>query len=218
MNKWKPLYSQDSAWANAMMKALKPKIIFDAGCNEGGFINSALELKPDEIVGFEPVPAMFQKCYRRFHIDSRVTVRNVGVAERDYWQQDMNVYNAWSLAPNKSRRDIALEFSEKKPFEVHFITMDSLGIQPDLIKLDVDGYEFRALRGAEQILKSHPPIHFEFSTLPRKILGDDMGLMCEWIYEHGYSAVSLDGWRCPDAKIMMSMIPEDSSYDILLMP
>lgn len=42
--------------------------------------------------------------------------------------------------------------------EVEVITLDSLNLAPDFIKLDVEGCEYAALLGAEQTIRTHKPV------------------------------------------------------------
>lgn len=41
---------------------------------------------------------------------------------------------------------------------IEVITLDSLGLAPDFIKLDVEGMEWHALVGAEQTIRTHRPV------------------------------------------------------------
>lgn len=41
---------------------------------------------------------------------------------------------------------------------VEVITLDSLGLAPDFLKLDVEGMEYHALLGAEQTIRTHKPV------------------------------------------------------------
>lgn len=42
--------------------------------------------------------------------------------------------------------------------EIDIITLDSLDLAPDFIKLDVEGMEYHALIGAEQTIRTHRPV------------------------------------------------------------
>jgi len=42
--------------------------------------------------------------------------------------------------------------------EVEVVTLDSLGLAPGFIKLDVEGMEWHALLGAEQTIRTHRPV------------------------------------------------------------
>ena len=49
-------------------------------------------------------------------------------------------------------------FIDSDGVEVRCVTVDSLGLKPDFIKIDVEGYEHKVIRGAAETLKSASPI------------------------------------------------------------
>ncbi len=55
--------------------------------------------------------------------------------------------------------------------DVEVITLDSLNIKPDMLKLDLEGYEAEALKGSMATLQRHKPIvmfEFNYDTLFKK--------------------------------------------------
>lgn len=71
--------------------------------------------------------------------------------------------------------------------EFETITIDSLELDAcDLIQLDVEGYELRALRGAEDTIKKfHPMIAVELNGLGQRY-GDGNSAVIAWLEAHGY--------------------------------
>ena len=144
----------------------KPQIYFDVGANEGGFFITWLTSGATTIHGFEPVPDMAEKAREKYRDDPRVHVHQVAVSDVKGRLENVNVYNTWSIAPFNSRRDVARDYRAKAPFSVDVITLDEVGVIPDFVKLDVDGYEYNVLKGMKNILLTRkPPIYFEFSFL-----------------------------------------------------
>ncbi len=216
---WQPLFATGFDYPDKILKALRPRMVFDCGCNSGGYISTWLEYGAKEIHGFEPVPDMCEKAKQRYAGNPAVMIHRCGVGEKPEILKNQSVYNAWSLAPAGSRIDVAREYLQQPAFDVGIVPLDSWPGDPDFVKIDVDGYEYRVLLGMKRILKEvRPPIMFEFSHLLHFILGDDPGEMCLFIYDQGYKAVSVDGWVCDTPERMMTMYPKGSSYDIMLMP
>jgi len=217
------LFSSSHTAYDALLAAC-PTVIFDIGANEGGMIPSFLPVA-DEVHAFEPVPDMFAKLQSRYGEHPKVILNNVAVSDHNGIEKDMQVHFAWALLPAGSRRDleVALDYQGKPGFDMKLITLDDYcatsGVLPDFIKLDVDGYEFSVLKGAEKVIRAkRPPMLFEYSFLPT-LRGDDVPAMCRFIYELGYKAQSADGiFTAQSPEEMFSYYPEHTSFDILLIP
>ena len=53
----------------------------------------------------------------------------------------------------------------EETYEVETLTIDSLNVKPDIIKVDVEGYEMRVMLGMENTLRTHRPILvFEYNN------------------------------------------------------
>ena len=75
------------------------------------------------------------------------------------------------------------------------------GIVPNLIKIDIEGYEFHAIRGAREILsKYHPIVVVEFHPMNWKEIGIDPDQVPRLFAELGYEATPLDGQKDPLAE------------------
>jgi len=74
--------------------------------------------------------------------------------------------------------------------DIPVVTIDALNLPAcDLLQLDVEGYEFEALKGAERTIKQHSPV----IVLEQKGLGDRYGATdeetTEWLKNLGYKRV-----------------------------
>ena len=71
--------------------------------------------------------------------------------------------------------------------DVSVITLDSLGLAPDFIKLDVEGMEMQVLAGLEAtIARARPRMLVEVDDKNRTAFG-------MWCLKHGYHHI--DDWR-----------------------
>ena len=105
-------------------------------------------------------------------------------------------------------------------------TLDSLRwpVRVSAIKIDVEGYEVRVLRGAaEMISRDRPVIYGEFSQDWLQIRGDDVGPFLEEMFDGGYdvfavSAVRSRPWRTRDATRLRALSRGEVAEDLLLVP
>lgn len=132
----------------------------------------------------------------------------------------VNVFSAWTLLPDDTQWAKALEYADKPAFDCVCTTLDLEAYKygpPDFIKIDVDGYEYRVLRGGVETLgRSKPPILFEYSFLLEKI-GDGLNNMSSLIYGLGYQAWSMDGKYCAKTeRDFINCYPAHTSFDCML--
>lgn len=144
-------------------------VILDVGANVGDWTHAALTVAPTATVySFEPSPLAYQSLRRRFDGDARVVPINMAIGEHE------GVTRLWSDLPGsrvgslyKRRLDhqgSSFEHSD----EVAITTLDSwLGdqsIHPRILKLDVEGHEMAALRGAANLVELVNVVQFEFGA------------------------------------------------------
>jgi len=214
-----------SGWDRLLFEAYGIRDVLDVGANTGGFVDAWLEKGARSVHAIEPVPSCFAQLSARFAGDPRVTCHRLGVSDAPGKLTDVNVFNCWTLLPEASRRlDRAVEFVGVPPFSVELRTIDDLidgwvGFSPDLIKIDVDGYEVRALRGARRIIAARRPvIMLELSYLP-DALGDCCECMVRDLFRAGYVVTMLNGGRRLTAvKDVMRGYPWDTSFDVICEP
>ncbi|HVC19674.1 MAG TPA: FkbM family methyltransferase [Vicinamibacterales bacterium] len=198
--------------------------VLDVGAETGGTVSLWLEHGAQSVHAVEPVPDNYARLVDRFGHDERVTLHRCGISDQAGVQEGLNVFNAWSLLPEDSTAlERAVEFRDKTAFAVEFRTIDAIvashSIVPGLVKIDVDGYEAKALRGARRLLERHRPVvMLEVSYLPF-FFGDCCECMIRWIYERGYVITDFGLARTfEDSRAFMRNYPWDTSFDVFLWP
>jgi FkbM family methyltransferase len=201
----------------------RPKCVFDLGANLGGWIVKWFQNGAEWCHAFEPVPNLAPNLRAMAEADPRIIFNQVAVGDVPGRIEGVNVHNQWTLLQVGSGRvPLARDYKNQSPFGMEVITLDDYiaqtGVRPDFLKVDVDGYELRVLRGARKFLSEFPvPMYFEYSFLPQ-LLGDSVGEMCHLIYELGYRAVCMDGsYFSPDWQDMRRYFPKRTSFDIMLL-
>lgn len=211
-------------WPEALFRSFPISRVLDVGANFGHWVHSWLALGARSVHAVEPVPECYEALTQRFADDARVTTHRLGVSDAASVADDLNIFNAWSLLPeDSSALERAIEFRDKAPFAVQFTTIDTLldeeEFTPGLIKIDVDGYEAKALRGARRFLSaSRPLVMLEVSYLPF-FYGDCCECMIREIFALDYLITALDrSHTFVDARDFMRIYPWDTSFDVLLVP
>lgn len=200
----------------------RPGVVIDIGANIGGFIPTWLGMGATAVHAFEPVPWVFDEMERIYGNDPRCHLRQIAISDITARIENVQICGAHTLArPQEAKMDLALE--DRGPFTMHTETLDSYvrlhALTPlSLIKLDVDGYEFHALRGMSYVAATtRVPIMIELSFLPRA-LGQSCESMVQWIYSAGYKLCTMDGEVCEDPLLVMEAYPWRTSFDMVAVP
>lgn len=143
--------------AQLLLYAVKAKTILDIGSNRGEFALAAAAIDPGaKIISFEPNPnivAIFQEDIARNHI-SNIELRPYGLSDRDS-TLSLHVPFDNSGAASFGGADTEAYVVE---VPVH-VGDDVLGdVSPDLIKIDVEGFEGRVVKGLEKLIARCRPI------------------------------------------------------------
>lgn len=211
-------------WDRRLFQTYDVKTVLDVGANVGGWISTWLANGAQAIHAIEPVPDVFAQMQATYVDDARVTMHMAGVSDAPAHLARQNIHNCWSLLPQgSSKLPLAQEFKAKAPFDVDLITIDDLleqtGFAPDFIKIDVDGYDVRALRGGRRyIARRMPVMMIEVSYLP-KMLGDDCESMIVDLYAMDYVLSNINGGqRYDSAADFMKVFPWHTSWDAICEP
>lgn len=147
-----PILSGKKYWFSPTSKKLNDSEIFiDLGSHFGQTIEKFIEITNNHfshIYAFEPDGANLEICksVNKNYSDSRIS----------YYQLAVSNYDGEGLFENGlGFASKLLSNSTKEKIKV--IKLDSLKLEPTLIKIHIEGEELRALEGAKQTLMSHKP-------------------------------------------------------------
>lgn len=142
-------------------------LILDIGANVGLFTSAWLKSNPNNrIVCVEANPALIANLEGLFYGNENVTVlnklvSNISGAKVDFYVQDQHTLStACKEWVSDSRFANQTHFNKK--IQVETITLDDLILtygEPNLIKIDVEGYEYEVLQG---LTKRQRDIVFEW--------------------------------------------------------
>lgn len=145
-------------------------VIFDVGANVGGYTNMVLEClgSKAQIHAFEPSLRTFEMLQKNVNSDI-VKLNNIGCSDKN---QTMSLYsdkNGSSLASVYNRSLNYYGISMKESEQSKFIRIDEYCQKNNiehihLLKLDIEGHELFALKGAQEMIDNNniDLIQFEF--------------------------------------------------------
>lgn len=151
----------------------RPELLIDVGANRGQSIIAMRRFRPGApIISFEPNPAMFAWLERRFGDWPDVRLENVALgvqagvlslhipAYRGFTYDGLATTRA-EMARSYFSSDTLFGFDPAKisvqEVDTPVRTLDSFGLAPTFIKIDVEGGEFDVLSGAVETLKLWRP-------------------------------------------------------------
>ena len=174
----------------------------DVGCNRGSILREILAAAPSgRHLAFEPIPRLFHllerrfpgvECHRLAASDERSTVR-------------FHVFEAMDGFSGLVRRQVGSDPGMVREIEVQTDLLDHLvpsDRRIDLIKIDVEGAEYKVLRGAVNILRRcRPVIVFECGRGGLDIYGHTPGQVFDLLHDSGLEIRLLAGWT-PQSKAL----------------
>lgn len=123
-------------------------VVLDIGANIG-VMTRIFARRAGHVHAFEPAPRAMSLLIENTKDRLNVTVHHVAISNRDGTTH-------FAERPNLDVSSISSD-----GIEVPTRTIDSLGLDPDFIKIDVEGYEHLVLEGASETLKRSPIVMFE---------------------------------------------------------
>lgn len=176
------------------------RLVVDGGANKGRTVQRLLGLFPGAVVAaYEPQPRLARKLAKRFEGSPEVRVRRAGLGSRPGLLR-LNVLESRTcssfLTPEAIREKHAGKpMGVAQVVEVEVVRLDAdLERPPEVIKLDLQGFELEALRGAEGLLGGVKAVLCELS-FRELYAGQPLGReITEWMEDRGFV---LEGLYCP---------------------
>lgn len=177
----------------------KPAVLWDVGANIGGIAIPLLYRCPAlTVVCFEPSPAVCARLIENLKINPAVSARarvvNVALSSEDalldFWPSNETFNSGVGGMYPARNRDARIKV------QVQAARGDSLlGAlpAPDVIKVDVEGYEHEVFRGMTQVLAAGPAILFEHEVYRFRERGLPTDTVIKQLQALGYTVGDLNG-------------------------
>jgi FkbM family methyltransferase len=169
---YRPCYRAFKAYVDRAERKLLRKVLFtgavvvDAGANIGVYSQFLSRcVGPTGVVhSFEPSPENFRRLKSATRKLANVRLSHAALGERSgrstlYLSSKLNVDHRTYLAERESRDTVSIDM----------LALDDYfkpGERVDLVKMDIQGYELHALRGANRVLADNPDAKLLFEFWP----------------------------------------------------
>jgi FkbM family methyltransferase len=178
-----------------------------------------------KVIAFEPMSWAFSKLIRNIELNNfdNIVLEKTALSNENNENQEVNFPCSWPISGIVDFKRYLAHQAHIMKDVVDFITLDDYvskkGMSKiDLIKLDVDGYEFKVIRGALETLKLYNPIIImELAVYTLKEMGDKVTDLVSLLSDLGYKFYSeKDMKRFPSTDIMINSIPKEASINVVL--
>jgi FkbM family methyltransferase len=202
VRRYRPL-ARDAYAVQQLLLGQNCQTVFDVGAFQGDTVARYAKLFPAaEIYAFEPFPPTYEALAERFREKQRIHLVNAAVSS-SYGEATLHVNhqaatNSLLPRPAAGRRYYSRQGASRESITVPTITLDEFCANrqirpPDVLKIDVQGNEIEAFRGAEQMLCSEQValIYSEVTFVPHYEHGVLFNEVCAYLNERGYSLFNM---------------------------
>ncbi|MFD0863078.1 FkbM family methyltransferase [Sungkyunkwania multivorans] len=166
-------------------------VILDGGAHKGNWTKMVSKIFPDsKYILVEPNPTVFSKIRENLKgqdLEYTVVEKALGATsghlELNIWEDADKELTGSSLCTHVRGTATKTLRCEVAPLDT---LIDVYNETPNLVKLDLQGYEINALKGAEKILRSAELLIIEFGCLEAYIDRTSVDELMDFLYERDY--------------------------------
>jgi FkbM family methyltransferase len=143
--------------------AAEARTILDIGANVGWYSLHFSRVAPQaRIVAFEPVPVVYDRLLEHLALNGVTQVVTERLALQDKEQTDFLYFHEAETGASSARNNRGFDGTKREA--VQTTTLDrycqAKGLEPELIKCDVEGSEWAVVKGGVETLKRCRPVIF----------------------------------------------------------
>ena len=182
-----------------LQKQITPEmIVFEIGANIGSHsfeIAKLLQPKNGRLYCFEPTEYAFKKLCKNQRLNnfSNIILENIALSDIEGMQRITPASSLETVAFSASWDIKDMQSKQHAPQDIAFKTLDHYVVEQaiqhvHLLKIDVDGYELKVIKGAkETIQRDLPIIIIEFSECLLGYVGDKLEELLSLLEYWGYT-------------------------------
>jgi FkbM family methyltransferase len=184
----------------------RPHVVIDVGAHKGWFFHCWLDWCPQAWVhAFEPYPPSFDAARRLYGSDRRIKLIQMAVGDTS-GERDLNVLedslvsNSLLVPHRPAWEEVQYQTGLVKSERVSVTTLDAYAAAREissvyLLKIDVQGYEKKVLRGAHRILPSIDYILVESGIRPLYENAPRFSDIFQHLTERGFHLMGMQAWH-----------------------
>lgn len=194
---WHSLFFRYELNVGAAIKSnLSPgSTFFDIGANVGWFTLLATKIvgPSGQVYSFEPSPEIYTRLSENVRALKNVHTFQYGIGNKDGELEFASQGASWSASFVEAVTEINKNFLPDTPIRkirVEIRKIDNLLSQtkrPDLVKIDVEGFELEVLKGATNLLSQLPVLIVEIHPPQLKLSGGSEAEIFHLLESFGYS-------------------------------
>lgn len=175
------------------------KCFYDIGANIGYYAIQAAKLNPQlSVKAFEPSPVNLQRLQDNVQLNEPLP--NLAIVPLAIGNKKHQLTLHQSGADNRGMATLA-STSTAETFEVEVTRLDAWLTEtsapiPDIIKMDIEGAEWLALQGMEQLIDTHhPTLLLELDDRHLQLLDGNAQHITDWLQQKGYEGFQIAAWE-----------------------
>jgi FkbM family methyltransferase len=210
--------------AAAIRKFIRPgNIVLDIGANVGchALLFSKLVGPDGRVIAFEPTDWAFRKLVRNKELNvdlcpQNLVLEKIAIAGHSRKSERVKFRSSWRLFGPQE---------EPEPQLVDISTVDdyleaSATMKVDFIKVDVDGYEYKVIKGALKTLQTHKPVlMLELGHNSLEGVGDQLEALVDCLFSLGYTIRwDKELYLFRNRSEILTIVPPDSTINVICLP
>ena len=209
-----------------MFELGKDKICLDIGANEGIMTQDMLDSGAAKVYAIEAGHVNSNVLREKFKNNDKVIVIETAVSDEKGILKNVTWLNSWVIGnPDEINLPVspgACDIEGYARVDINMDTVDNIlssnSDEIGFMKIDVDGYDFKVLKGSINLInRCRPVIFIELSYYYDMIPGSSVTEFLKFVTSINYEFITVDGRVC-SADYILQEFPFHSSCDVYLCP
>jgi len=203
-----PLTTLHADWSmlEPVGRADQPHTVFDLGARNGWFFSCWKDFCPNAVVhAFEPDQAAYKRLVERYKDDNAVILIDKGVGSSEsvetfYHLAGSEVSSSFLQHDQAVWDEIKYQTGAVQERQLDVITLDQYCSANNvdsiyLLKIDIQGYELHALKGASQTLTTTDYVFVESAIKPLYKEASSFTSVHDYLVEQGFHLMNFRAWH-----------------------